>query len=167
MSANVGDEMIKEHCYVAVLRSSKEFDAKPFLTAVVSLLGPDNLTYHQLMKAGALNGKFVWTRTMVSNKPKGPGPKTVQEGLEFYQETVDTVLFNHEDKHGPLGYKLATLEMLPILSASKFVGHAISLGLMSLDTLTRCKTSSSSLQPTLGLSSSPAVCIMSLLFCYP
>ena len=33
MSANVGEEVIKDHCHC-------EFDAKPFLTGVISLLGP-------------------------------------------------------------------------------------------------------------------------------
>ena len=151
MSTEVGAASIKEHCYVAIVRSNKEFDAKPYLTGVVTFLGPDNLTYHQLMRAGALNGKFVWTRTMVNTRSKDPklAPKTPQEGLAFYRDTIDTVLFNHENKHGALDFKLSTLEMLPILSASQFVGHAIALGLMAPDTLTRCKISSSSLGPKL------------------
>ena len=141
--------MIKEQCYVAVVRSSKEFNAKPFLTGVVSLLGPDNLNFFQLQKAGTLNGVFVYFRTMVGNKTKGPGPKTLQEATEFYQETIDAVIYQYEKDHGPLGFKLATLPMLPILSGPEFIDHAISIGVMSAGTVAKCKLSSASLAPTL------------------
>ena len=136
--------MIKEHCYVAILRSGKQFDAMPFMTGVISLSGPDNLTFHQLMKAGSLNGRFVWTRTMVGNNGKEPYPKTLQEAYTFYQETIDAIVYNYENKHGPLNksHNLAILDLQPILSAPQFIEHAVTLGLMTADTVARCRNTS-------------------------
>ena len=148
MSANL-DEMVTEQCYVAVLRTSIDFDAKPLMTGVITLMGSGNLNWFQLMKAGELNGKYVYTRRLV-NKEKGPGPKSLRQALDFYQETIDAVVSQYEKKHGALNFNLPILELQtqPIMPATKFVEHAISLSLMGPDTLVQCKTTSAPPPPS-------------------
>ena len=51
----------------------------------------DNLNYHQFVKAGTVNGRFMWTRRLVGDKFKGPPTKTFEEATEFYKETIDAV----------------------------------------------------------------------------
>ena len=63
-----------------------------YLAGVVSFQGfDDNLNYHQFVKAGTVNGRFMWTRRLVGDKFKGPPTKTFEEATEFYKETIDAV----------------------------------------------------------------------------
>ena len=120
--------------YTIILRENKTYAAKPYLAAMVSFEGQDNLTLDQLQKAGPHNGKWVWAKNLVKSNQKIP----LEKVQVAYKNTVGAVLSRFENEFGPINFALPIPES--IYTAPEFIAKALSLLLMTQDTLEFCKT---------------------------
>jgi len=129
----VMSSVVQDLTYTIILRDSKSYAAKPFLAAMVSFGGSNNLTFDQLQKAGPHNGKCVWAKSLVKTSQKVP----LEKVQAFYKTTVGNVLSRYENESGPINFALPILQ--PIISATEFVAKAVKLQLMTPDTVDFCR----------------------------
>ena len=91
--------MVQGSTYTIILQENKTYAAKPYLAAMVSFEGQDNLTLDQLQKAGPHNGKWVWPKTLVKIDQKIP----LENVLAAHKNTVGAVLSRYENALFPKG----------------------------------------------------------------